>query len=338
MGTTVVFEGKKYNEINFTREDDLEEVVKKNFRVLFGDKIIYLDLKTKTKTQELGNAIPDGILFDFSDKEDIQFYLVEIELAKHSFYNHIFPQITRFFASYKYTEGKNKLVDDIFEFMENNPNVQNEFKTLSASNEIYKELKDIIETSQNILIITDDELKEIEEVQATYTETWGKYVKTAILKVFENESKKILMLTPEFEQLRFGVIEEAEQNQSSDRYNEAFHLEGVKPEVSTIYQKIKEYMLGLDRDIVFNSQHYYISIRKNKNFAYIHPQTHKLKIIIALPIEEGKNLIKHHKLKELSEGVQNFYNTPCFEVSIENDTNLEEVYNTLKLAYEKYND
>jgi predicted transport protein len=338
LGTTVVFEGKKYNEINFTREENFEEIVKKNFKALFGDKTIYVDLKTKTETQELGNAIPDGILFDFSDKEDVQFYLVEIELAKHSFYNHIFPQITKFFAFYKNPVGRNKLIENIFNFMKNNSDIQSEFKSLSASNEIYKKLKDIIETSQNILIITDDELPEIEEIQATYAETWGRYVKTGILKVFENEFKTILALTPEFEQLRFGVIEEAEPNQGSEVYNEAFHLEDVKPGVSAIYQKIKEYMYNLDKNIVFNPQHYYISIRKNRNFAYIKPQTHKLKIVVALPIEDGKNLIKQHKIKELSEGVQNFYNTPCFEVSIEKDTNLEEIYSTLKRAYEKYND
>jgi predicted transport protein len=338
VGTTVVFEGKRYNEINFVLEEDFEKIVKNNFKALFGDKTIYLDLKTKTETQELGNGIPDGILFDFSDKDDVQFYLVEIELAKHSFYGHIFPQITRFFAFYRNLEGRNKLVESVFKFMENNLDIQKEFKLFSGSNEVYKKLKDIIETSQNILIVVDNELLVIEEIQATYAETWGRYVKIGILNVFENESKTILTLTPEFEQLRFGVIDEVGPNQNSEVYNEAFHLEDVKPEVNKVYYKIKEYMNNLDKSIIFNPQHYYISIRKNRNFAYIKPQTRKLKIVITLPIEEGKKLIKQHKIKELSEGVQNFYNTPCFEVSIEKDIDLEEIYTALKQAYERYKD
>ena len=56
-----------------------------------------------------------------------------------------------------------------------------------------------------------------------------------------------------------------------------------------------------------------------------------------LPYERGKELIKKHKLTQLHESVQNFYNGPCFKVTLVNEDNFDEIINTLKEAYKQQN-
>ena len=53
-----------------------------------------------------------------------------------------------------------------------------------------------------------------------------------------------------------------------------------------------------------------------------------------LPLKTGKQLITKHAITPLSEGVQDFYNGPCFKVEVENDKNLDEVLEILKKSYQ----
>lgn len=98
MKSSIFMNGEKFTETDFNRESDFENLVVQKSKLLFGENTIYFNLKNKIKSQSLGNSIPDGFLFDFKDKENPEFYIVEVELAQHDFFKHIFPQITKFFA------------------------------------------------------------------------------------------------------------------------------------------------------------------------------------------------------------------------------------------------
>ena len=74
----------KVEEVSFAYEKDFEEFIVENQKLLFGSDSIYLNLKKKLRSETLGNSIPDGFLFDFTDKEEPEFYIIEVELAKHS--------------------------------------------------------------------------------------------------------------------------------------------------------------------------------------------------------------------------------------------------------------
>ena len=43
-----------------------------------------------------------------------------------------------------------------------------------------------------------------------------------------------------------------------------------------------------------------------------------------------KSLLTRHKVKQLSDSIQKFYNDPCFEVSMENEGDLDEVLKVLE--------
>jgi hypothetical protein len=101
MQTALYLNNKRFTEKEFSKEKDLEDLMFLNSKNLFGQHSIIIEAKKKIDHKTLGGTIPDAFLFDLNDPENAEFYLIEVELAKHSFYNHIFPQITKFFAFYK---------------------------------------------------------------------------------------------------------------------------------------------------------------------------------------------------------------------------------------------
>ncbi len=119
-------------------------------------------------------------------------------------------------------------------------------------------------------------------------------------------------------------------------YTEEYHFKDVNDDTIKIYNEIKENLIKIDPEIQINPQSYYISLRTNKNFAFIKFGRKKLDIVIMLPYEKGKLLIKKHKLKQLGEGVQGFYNGPCFEVELDNKDDLNEIVNAIKEAKELF--
>jgi predicted transport protein len=331
MKSAVIFNQTKYTETAFRDEHALENIVKTNSHILFGEKTIYFDIKNKIATNFLGATIPDAFLVDFSEEEPA-FYLVEIELARHDFYRHIFSQITKFFAFFKSPENRDKLVGKLFDLIKSDNAISREFKTYLGEKEIYKELKDMVEENPNILLLIDDDKPELKEVTSTYADTWGKMVKIEILRKFESKDKEIYTISPDFRFIEFVDETDVEETEKTI-FDEHYHLEDVNDDIIAIYNKIKLTMLEFDPKIQINPQKYYVSLRKNKNFAFLKIKKKRIRIVIMLPLKKAEGIIKIHKINPLSEGVQGFYNGPCFIVDLENDNRLDEIFDALKEAY-----
>ena len=271
-------------------------------------------------------------MFDLSDKDSPEFYLVENELSSHDFFNHIFPQITKFFAFYKNRQSQSDLVEKIFSIVNTEPNLKGEFKKFLGEREIFKFIKDTVENSQNILLIIDNDMDELPEIITTYSDTWGKMVKVMIFKKFVNREEYIYSLHPDFENIEYADAESVEtvEKDESIEYTEEYHLEGIDEKIKKAYYIIRDELLNFNPDLVFNPRTYYISIKHKKNIAFFQFRIKKIRLVITLPPEEVKKHIRHHKIKELSEPVQNFWNSPSCEIIIESDDHVEEIIELLK--------
>ncbi|MBI2659458.1 hypothetical protein HYX05_05165 [Candidatus Woesearchaeota archaeon] len=332
MKSAIYMEGHRFEETEFKSEDDFEKIIKQNSKTIFGDNTIYLDLKNRIETKTLGGSIPDGFLFDFKDKENPEFYIVEVELESHPFDGHIFPQIKKFFAFFKNPKSRDDLIGRIHHFITNNT-IETDFKKYLGNKELYKTLKDTIENSQNILLIINENKQEFEETEDTITE-WARFVKVEILKQYTANNKTIFTLNPDFENI--GLFESTSKEEHEDvKYTENFHLEGSEEEIVSIYTEIKNFIISLDSNIKINPQKYYISLREKKNFAYLDIKRKKIKIAIMVPYEMGNSIIKYHKLRKFTDGIQRFYGNPSFEITIENKQNFDEVKTILQEAYKK---
>lgn len=330
MPTALYFKDKRFVEKTFSKEKDFENLAFTHSKTLFGQHSIIIDAKKKIDNQALGGTIPDAFLFDLNDPNNPEFYLIEVELAKHSFYNHIFPQITKFFAFFKNLESQNELIGKIYNTVTTDVNLKKEFIDKIGNQELFKFIKDTIENSQNILLILDNDKKELPEIISTYADTWGKMVRLSLLKQYEHNGDSILSLTPEFENIDTIDIASNEQEENKTSvYTEDYHLEGVTPEIKETYYALKSALTEKIPTFKINPQRYYISFRKKRNFAFL--QIRKKKIgLVALENEEViKQKIKGYTVSTLGESVQRFYNGDCARINIDKMDNLDEVINLL---------
>lgn len=125
---SIIFSGRRFLESKYLNEKEFEEEVVSNSKLFFGRSTVFINAKKKIESKSLGGAVPDAFFFDFADPSDPQFYIVEVELSEHSFYNHIFPQITKFFAFFNNTKLQKSLVDKLFSVVNTDDGLKNEFK------------------------------------------------------------------------------------------------------------------------------------------------------------------------------------------------------------------
>ena len=93
--------------------------------------------------------------------------------------------------------------------------------------------------------------------------------------------------------------------------------------------ELKTRLLENIPNLQFNSQRYYISLRKKRNFAFLKIRKKKIGIIAMLKEENLKEKINHHEVTTLTESVQKFYNGPCARIEIFNKNKIEEIVELL---------
>jgi predicted transport protein len=343
MAISVSFNGENFEQVPYKIEADFEQLVANNAKTIFGDKAIYIDTKKKVNTSSFGGTIPDGFLIDLSDPDDPQFYLVEVELQNHDFFNHIFPQITKFFAFYRDSKQRHKLIETMFAFFQNDPVLTKKLKDLIGSKEIHKFFTETIDSNQNILIIIDDPKPEFEEIINTYTDTWGKMVKIQIVNHFKQGENNILTVEPPFQNLVFeDAISPSLDKETSEpsQYTEEFHLDGCLPSVKEVYEKLKGEFLKVKNGLRFNPTKGYIGVADKTQFAFIKTQKKKVWLIVLLDESETRQILqsKYHKLKSHTETVRRFWggNYPNCAIEIIDTSHWDEIQKLVATLVGKY--
>ncbi len=317
----------KFQEYKFKKEEDFEKEVVNNYKLFFGEKTIYIDAKKKMETK-IGNVIPDGFLFDLTNIDDPEFYIVEVELSKHSFYEHIFPQITKFIGFIN-SQNYDTLITKIWEEVQSDKILKKQF---GETKELYKFIKDTMANNCNILLVIDDLKQELNEMNSVYQE-WNRLVKQICIKKHINKNETMYDITPEFKDIEDTYLSEDVELQQT---NEDFHLANKSDVVKCIYSKLKAKLLADNPNLIFNPQKYYISIKANNNFAFLKFRKKKIKIVINMPYDKVKALVKNNIVQELSESVQKFYfhkPNSCCAIVVSDVNYIDEVIELLKQLY-----
>lgn len=257
------------------------------------------------------------------------------EFRYQYFYRHIFPQITKFFAFFRIQNSRIELIRKIYEIIQDDSQIKNRISGYIQNSEIFKFVNDLIHDSQNILIVIDEIKSEFPEIQETYTDTWGRYVKIINVKSFIYNQEYLFYVNPELEDISYIDLYN-DQNDSDNEVEESsvidenYHLSELNQNVKDIYNTIKDSIKNYKEEIIFNPQRYYISIKLNRNIAFLKFSKKKLKAIIMSPVEEIQEKVTHHEIKLLTSSVQKFYNGQCASVEIKESNHLEEVIDLLK--------
>lgn len=107
----------------FNDEDELETVVKTHYKILFGDTAVWIDKGAITTGQGV-KTITDGFVIDPVNRK---WYIVEAELAKHSNFGDIIPQLSKQIVASLNTSTIAKLKEKFIDKYNNEQNVQTLF-------------------------------------------------------------------------------------------------------------------------------------------------------------------------------------------------------------------
>lgn len=308
-------------EIKFKSDKELEQLVLTNSNAFFGESALLF----KDKNEARDEHFPDKFLLDFTNAEKPRLYLIELILPAQSF-GQCFVRITHFFALLRNRKNQNDFIFKLYEIINANKELKKELQTYIPKDvEITEFLASLLDNRPLVLLITGGEKSELSLLVETYTETWGKMLKTLIIWKYENEGETTYPMSPAFADLlkndkgKLEVIKCTEED----------HLNATSETVRNIYNEIKTALLKADNSIEFRAKKIYISIRKNKNLAFFHLRK-KISLVVMNPEDDTRKQIKHHEIKTLPASVQKFWNGPSCTIIIENSTNLAEVINLLK--------
>lgn len=150
----------RYLPHQYRDEDELENLVKEHIEFIFGNNSLFFE-RSKIKSRASIGSIPDGfVLLPLEEK----WYVIEVELSKHSLRDHIVPQILKFFGAIKNSTARKKLIDTFYEEIESKPILNYKYKIAKFKKERYKLLTDVINKNPEFAIIIDEKTRELEEI------------------------------------------------------------------------------------------------------------------------------------------------------------------------------
>jgi len=130
-----------------------------HYKEIFGEDSILLP-KQRIQTSAGFGTIPDVFVLSLREK---RWYVIEVELSNHPLYQHIVPQITKFYNALKNTTTQKELVSYFYKEVKADPWKLALFQS-NEINEIYKFISETIERNPEIIIIVDEEKNELNDV------------------------------------------------------------------------------------------------------------------------------------------------------------------------------
>ena len=157
----VLIDGVRYRLVTPDNEDDLEKAIKSNYKHIFGSDSFYFDVKKLIKSKAGVASIPDGYVIFFEPKA--RWCILEVELASHSIYDHLVPQLTKFNRGVENSISRRKIVEILYTVINENEILKARLKQKIKTGEIYKFISDLISENFLIVVAIDRRTDELEE-------------------------------------------------------------------------------------------------------------------------------------------------------------------------------
>ncbi len=312
------------DEKRFRSAKELEELVFKNSKTLFGQQTILVNMPEKGNGIFRGKFPPVGFLFDSADPAKPKLYIIDILSSMQYFYGFIFPRITQLFKVLKSQQA----MEGLFDLISKDKAAQKVLLGVIKQSDILSFLKTAVFGKCFILLVTDGEVKELTETIDMYSATWQD-VKPVLIQRYVGNGNTFCTMHPPFTEINRSNPKERKKRETV-LYTEEHHLGNASEIVKEIYNKVKTELLKVNKQLQFNPQKYYISLRKDKNLAFFHFSQKKISLVVMNSEKETRKVIKHHDVKTLTEKVQKFWNGSSCTIAIENDKHLNEVIALLK--------
>ena len=314
-------------EKSFKSRKEFNETVLLNWKVLFGDKTLFINSQLKKDISFTGTYTPDAILFDFKDPEKPKCYLIEIMYSIQDFYGHFLQRITGFFSQNNKDDVRSSFIELICKVVNKNYHFKKKLGSFIGKETVPEFISRMISGKPPVLFIMETPNQKFQETLPLFSPSWSKLVKLMIFRKFSINGELLCSMSPSFEDIDKTEIKAKEKVLKS---TEEDHLKVVSDDVRNAYKSIKAELLKADKKVEFNPKQYYISVRKNKNIAFFHINRKRISLVVVNPEAETRKQSKHHEIKTLTEKVQKFWNGPSCTIIIDNADKLNEVVNLLK--------
>ncbi len=190
----LLIDNRKFVVTTFDNEDEIERVAIENAEYIFGPSSIYFP-KALIRTNDGAGTIPDGYVIDLDGR---RWYIVEAELAKHSVWNHIAPQVAKQIIAANNPATKQRLIEFVIDHVRDDETLQDKFAEQNIDPIDYRRvLGDILQTDPIIGMPIDgikNDLREWAETLRVDVRLWliRKYVE------FDNPSNVAYDIPEEF--------------------------------------------------------------------------------------------------------------------------------------------
>lgn len=157
----LLIDGVKYE--LWTPKKEVEEfhpLVKEHYKEIFGGSSIFIE-GSRLESGSGKGSIPDG--FVITPNEIPQWYIVEMELSTHQLYDHIVNQVGRFINGIKTTATQKKIIEAIYQHIQENKRRKAEFEEAIGSGEIFKFISDLVTKPPVLVVIIEDKTQELDE-------------------------------------------------------------------------------------------------------------------------------------------------------------------------------
>ena len=328
---TLLIDGVRYTFYEYKDEDELEKLVVKHCKEIFGENALYFD-KQMLETGAGIKARTDGFVISLDLNK---WYILEIELSSHPLYEHIVSQITKFSTAYKSSDTRVKISRAFDDDIKNNPKKKLMFELKGIEKERYRFLSDLVESKPVIVIPIDHITEETKEVCGSLPfENKIIEFKTFVREGTENAESPVYAHL--FESL-YEVKppeppkEPKRREEIKGKYSEDEHLARASNETRELYAKLKQLLLRIGPGIKIKPLKHYIAFKSKTNFVDILILKKALKIWINMrkgELNDPKGLCRNVlETGHLGNG--------DYELKIQDDKNIEYIVSLAEQSYRK---
>ena len=155
-----------FKQAKFGGEPELERVVVKNSKLIFGDKTVYFDVKKRVSSPK-GDilSIPDGYVLNFQESRP-RLWIIENEISTHDAFKDIGVQLWKFANSFR--QGSRKVKNFLLEEIKNNNEINKKVSELMKESRFpnFSELLDFVVFDQEygFIVVIDERTEDLDFV------------------------------------------------------------------------------------------------------------------------------------------------------------------------------
>lgn len=184
--------GKTYAKIEFSSEEEVENVIINNFKLLFGDYSILLP-KSMINTSGGKGTIPDGIIINFESR---QWYIMEVERGIHGTWEHIAPQINKQITAIQNDDTKVKITENCITEIQKNKSFIDLLSEINISEiNIHGEIEKILRKDPIVSLPIDYIPNDLEE----WADNLKIKVEIQLVEKFSDKEGNLLFNIPDLE-------------------------------------------------------------------------------------------------------------------------------------------